>query len=200
MTDQTTVRADSRPTFFGSTRAFGVAMAIMGVIGLIAAFVLSIEAQRLRADPNYVPSCTFNSVLSCTDVMQSEQGMAFGFPNTWIGFMGFPMVILLGLALASGVKFPRWMWWGMVVGLGAGIGFVHWLAFNAIYVIIALCPYCMVVWTIMMPLFVMTLVKTINDGARAKGNQPHILWWHGAIIVVVWYAAVLFLILDQFVF
>lgn len=40
----------------------------------------------------------------------------------------------------SGVRLPRWYWLGLMVGTAAGAVFVHWLIFETLYRIGALCP------------------------------------------------------------
>ena len=49
---------------------------------------------------------------------------------------------------------PRWYWVGLAVGTLLGAVFVHWLIFQSLYRIGALCPYCMVVWAVTIPLLV----------------------------------------------
>lgn len=85
--------------------------------------------------------------------MTTEQAEVFGFPNPVIGIASFAVVATVGVALLAGAQFARWFWLGMLIGTGAGVVFVHWLAFQSLYRIGALCPYCMVVWAVMIPTF-----------------------------------------------
>lgn len=183
---------------WGASVIFGIAQALLGAIGLFMSFVITVEKFHLATDPNFVPSCTIDSILQCTSVMESPQASAFGFPNPIIGLVGFPVVITLGVLLAAGVRLSRWIWWGQAIGLLFAVGFVHWLAFNAIYVIIALCPYCMVVWAVTMPLFVMTIVHMVRDRARAKGQYYGGNHFLPVLVVLAWYIAVFLLIWLQF--
>jgi uncharacterized membrane protein len=52
--------------------------------------------------------------------------------------------------LLAGASFKRWFWRGLEIGTIFGLGFVHWLIFQALYRINALCPYCMVVWVLLL--------------------------------------------------
>ena len=75
-----------RKWIFGTMLAFGIA-------GLAASFVLAVEEFHLLKDPNAVLSCTINLVLNCSEVMKTWQASVFGFPNMFIGLMGYSVVI-----------------------------------------------------------------------------------------------------------
>jgi hypothetical protein len=60
---------------------------------------------------------------------------------------------MFGTLLLAGLALPRWMWLGLQIGSIFGIGFVIWLVVQSLYVIGALCPWCMVVWSVMVPIF-----------------------------------------------
>ena len=75
---------------------------IAGVVGLAAALTLTVEKIEILINPDYVPSCSINPVLSCGSVMITPQASAFGFPNPLIGIVSFTVVLVTGvLALAK---------------------------------------------------------------------------------------------------
>jgi uncharacterized membrane protein len=92
-------------------------------------------------------------VLSCGSVINTEQASLFGFPNPILGVIGFTVVIMFGALLLTGVVLPKAMWLGLNLGALAGMVFVIWLVTQSLYVIGALCPWCMVVWSITIPIF-----------------------------------------------
>ncbi|MEI8410760.1 MULTISPECIES: vitamin K epoxide reductase family protein [unclassified Kribbella] len=112
-----------------------------GLIGLAASAVLTVEKIAILRDPAYVPSCSINPVLSCGSVMTRPQAEVFGFPNPLLGIAGFAVVATVGAALLAGATFRRWFWLGLQAGVTFGAGFVHWLIFQSLYRIGALCPY-----------------------------------------------------------
>jgi uncharacterized membrane protein len=143
-------------------------MVISGAIGLLAAIMLIVEKVAVLADPNYAPGCDINPVLSCGSVINTEQAAVFGFPNPIMGVIGFSVVITLGVLLLAGVTLPRWVWIGLNLGTVFGIGFVIWLVIQSLYVIGALCPWCMVVWAAMIPIFwYVTAANFADDRIRA---------------------------------
>src|SRR5690606_5815847 len=129
---------------------------IAGVLGLAAAIALTIEKVALLIDPDYVPTCSLNPVLSCGSVMVTPQASVFGFPNSLIGVVSFTVVTVTGVLALAGIRLPRWYWGGLATGTLFGTVFVHWLIFQSLYRIEALCPYCMVVWAVTIPLLVVT--------------------------------------------
>lgn len=130
--------SSSRNWLFGTMLTFGIT-------GLIASFTLAVEEFALLKDPNTVLSCSFNLVLNCATVMKTWQASVFGFPNMFIGLMGFPMVIMIALLGLSKVKFPRWFLIGAEIGYVVFTLFAYWLFFSSVYVIQVLCPWCLVV-------------------------------------------------------
>lgn len=120
-------------------------MLAFGIVGLMASFVLAIEEFHLLKDPDVVLSCSFNLVLNCGTVMKTWQASVFGFPNMFIGLMGYPVVITVAVIGLLGAKLPRWFWRAAATCYALGAIFAYWLFFNSLYVIEVLCPWCLVV-------------------------------------------------------
>ncbi|WP_336031518.1 vitamin K epoxide reductase family protein [Geodermatophilus sp. FMUSA9-8] len=146
-------RRDVRERPVPADRATGWLLLAGGLLGLAASFVLAVEKYALLADPAYVPTCSLNPVLSCGSVMSSPQAELFGFPNPLLGVASFPVVVVTGALLLAGTRLPGWFWAGLQVGVTAAVALVHWLIVSSLYRIGALCPYCMVVWAVTIPLF-----------------------------------------------
>ena len=177
-------------------------LTVGGAIGLVAAVVLLVEKIKLIEDPDYIPTCSINPILSCGSIMRTDQAEAFGFPNPIIGVAGFAVVITVGMAILAGASFARWFWLGLQVGVTFGVGFVHWLIFQSLYRIDALCPYCMVVWAVMIPLFWYVTLHNANEGhlragrhgARVAGAARE---YHG-VVLTAWYLVVIGLVGQRF--
>ena len=123
---------------------FGTMLAF-GIVGLLASFVLSVEKIHLLQNPNAVLSCSFNLVLDCSTVMKTWQATLFGFPNSFIGLMGYAVVITVAVLGLTGAKMPRWFWRMAVICYTLGAIFAYWLFFSSVYVIQVLCPWCLLV-------------------------------------------------------
>ncbi|MGW5681580.1 vitamin K epoxide reductase family protein [Nonomuraea sp. NPDC003754] len=164
-----------------------------GALGLVAAFVLAVEKIALLKNPAYVPSCSINPVLSCGSVMNTPQAEAFGFPNPLLGVAAFACVTTAGAALLAGARFRRWFWLGLQAGVTFGVVFVHWLVYQSLYVIGALCPYCMVVWAVTIPLF---WYVTLHNLRRHKAARA--LAGYHTTVLTVWFIAVITMIGIRF--
>ena len=137
----------------GSYRQTAWTLVVGGIIGIFASIELIIQKIAVLSDPDFVPNCDINPILSCGSVINTEQASLFGFPNPVLGVIGFTIVIMFGALLFTGVEMPRLMWLGLNFGALAGMVFVIWLVSQSLYVIGALCPWCMVVWAVTIPIF-----------------------------------------------
>ncbi|MEE6176516.1 vitamin K epoxide reductase family protein [Mycobacterium sp. 050134] len=172
---------------------------IAGVIGLVSSMTLTIEKIELLRDPAYVPSCNFNPILACGSVMVTPQASVLGFPNPLIGIVGFTVVVVTGVLALAKVPLPQWYWVGLAVGVLIGAVFVHWLIFQSLYRIGALCPYCMVVWAMDISLVVVvaSIIFRPALGRRASGLAQVVYQWRWSI-AVLWFTAVILLIMARF--
>lgn len=182
-------------------RAPALLLIVTGAVGLFAAFILSVDkVQQLQdqiAGKESVFACDFSVWVSCSSVMASPQSAAFGFPNSFIGVVGFAVVLTLGVVWWSGTGAQGWTWAGLQAGTVFGIAFVSWLQVQSIYKIGALCPYCMVVWAVMIPLFVGVTRHSLRLWAPDAGVTRFVANWN-VLIVALWYVAILAAIWFEF--
>jgi uncharacterized membrane protein len=174
-------------------------LSVGGAIGFLAAFVLSTEKVALLKDPGFIPSCNLSPILSCGSVMNTHQAEAFGFLNSFLGIAGFAIVTTVGMALLAGATLKRWFWRGLQLGTLFGVGFVTWLQFQSIFRINALCPYCMVVWSVTIPIFWYTLLYNIRQGHLPfnKKAAAFLQRYHGDILLA-WFLIILGIIIKHF--
>lgn len=146
------------------TRRFAITLIWTGILGWFAAFSLVLERIHVATNPDAVLSCDVSPFISCKSVMLTEQASLFGFPNPLIGVAAFVAPIAVGLAILAGAKFAAWFWRLFAVGITAGLVFVIWLWIQSTFVIGVLCPYCMVAWAAMIPLFWKVILFGAKDG------------------------------------
>ncbi len=187
--------ADGRPGVAVRT-ASAVWVLVAGVLGLAAALTLTVEKIEILINPDYVPSCSINPVLSCGSVMVTPQASAFGFPNPLIGIVSFTVVVVTGVLAVAKVRLPRWYWAGLAIGTLLGVAFIHWLIFQSLYRIGALCPYCMVVWAVTIPLLV--VVASIALQPRLEHGVGRFLYQWRWSLVALWFTALILMILVRF--
>lgn len=181
----------------GTSPALGWLLALGGAVGLLASLTLTYEKLELLQDPDYVPTCNLNSVVSCGSVMAKEQASVFGFPNPLLGLIGFSIVLTLGVLVAGRVRLPGWAWGGLQAGTVLGIAFIGWLIYESLYEIGALCPYCMVVWAVTWPIFYYVTLRNLRAAAPDAGLTRLLGNWH-ALLVSLCYLAVIAAIVLEF--
>lgn len=183
-----------------SDRQLGWLMVIAGFIGWFASGVLVLEKLEVLKDPNHITVCDVNPWISCGQVMQRWQSSVFGFPNMFIGIVAFAIIITVGMALLSGAKFARWYWLGLQTGVTLGFIFAVWLWSQALYDIRILCPFCMIVWAAMIPLFVWLTIRNITAGIiPVPDKAAQILGDYGWIITALLYVTVIATIFFAFI-
>ena len=185
-------------------RPFAWRMLITGVVGWLASGTLVLEKLEVLKDPSHVTVCDVNPWISCGQVMQTWQSSLFGFPNMFIGIVAFAVIITTAMGILAGASFARWYWIGLQVGVTLGFAFVVWLWSQALYAIHILCPFCMIVWAAMIPLFVWVTVRNVSHGvipmpaaaARVLGDSGWILT---ALLYVAVVATIFFAFIQVFV-
>ena len=185
----------------GASRGLGLLLTIGGAIGLLSAAILIIEKINFLQDkadgkPTNL-SCDLNPIVGCGNVINTDQASAFGFPNPLIGVAGFAIVVTIGVLVLARVKLPTFVWAGLQAGVIFGIGFITWLQYQSIYEIKALCPYCMVVWSITIPIFIWVTARNLRAYAPTNPVSRFVGDWT-LLINILWYVAVISAIWFQF--
>ncbi len=182
-------------------RRLGLLLLLTGLLGLAASAELAIEKFRLLENPLYVPPCTLGGAVDCGSVMSSEQASAFGFPNPFLGLAGFAGVAMTGLAVVAGARPARWFWFVVHAGLTFAVVFVHWLIFQGLYRVGALCPFCIAVWIATIPAFwyvTLHILHPIEERAGALGRFAHGARRNHGIVLTLWLMAVVALVAERF--
>lgn len=181
-------------------KVFPWILTIGGIIGLLAASILTVEKLHLAANPNYIPSCSISPVVACSPVIGSWQASAFRFPNPIIGIAGFAMVWAVGMMLFAGAKnLKKWFWWCFQAGTTFGILFCAWLMSQSLYDIGKLCIYCMVVWTVTIAIFWTTTAFNVRERhITLPGRLNDLVANHFGKAIALTYLVVITLILSRF--
>ncbi|MCU1543378.1 MAG: hypothetical protein JWM50_1243 [Microbacteriaceae bacterium] len=163
-----------------------VFLIVAGVIGWYAAFALTIEKFATLSDPGSALTCDFSVVVQCSANLESWQGSLFGFPNPVIGLAAWIAPVVVGVALLAGARFARWFWIAFNVGVLAAMVFVVWLISQSIFDLGTLCIYCMLTWSVTIPLFLTLTLRNITAGviplgAAATGAARGLYSWLPAL-------------------
>lgn len=165
---------------------------LAGAIGWWAAFQLTVEKFHLLENPGGPLSCDFSIVVQCGANLDSWQGSVFGFPNPILGLGGFAAPIAVGVALLAGARFDRWFWILFHLGVTGAFAFVIWLISQSIFDLGTLCPWCMVVWSVTIPMWWSLTFRNLGAGVygAALENAGRVLQSWVVPITVASYAVV----------
>lgn len=164
-----------------------------GVLGLVGSMILTIDRIRLMQNPATNLVCDISPFIACGPVMQSRAGALFGFPNPLLGIISFSVLITTGAAILAGSTLGRWYHLGLQAGVIGGAALITWLQTQSLYVIGALCLWCMLVWVVTIPVVVVVTVNNLavgHLGPRLTG-VGHALTHYRVTIVAVWYLVIL---------
>ena len=90
------------------------------------------------------------------------------------------MRIAVGVGMLAGARFSRWFWLLFNAGMLGALGFVVWLISVSIFVLGTLCPWCMVVWSVTIPMFWVLTLRNAREGVfgeRLRGPGRALLMW-----------------------
>lgn len=197
------IRAELAARPKASARRTGLVLLLGSIAGWIASLALSMDKLLLLENPNASLACDINPLISCGTFIQTWQASAFGFPNMFLGLGGFAIMGAVGSLMLSQVRLPHWFRWATWGGVTFAFAFVLWLAFNALFAIHALCPWCLVVWAACAPMFFSVTAHLVEDGTfglRGLGAKVLRAW---VPLTLAWYAVVVltafFVFLPQWI-
>jgi uncharacterized membrane protein len=169
-----------------SRRPFLLAFTLMatGIVGWWGAMELITQRVQRLLDPEFVLNCDVNPLVSCGSVMESWQASLLGFPNPLLGVAGLIAPIAVGAALIGGARFDRWFWWAFLAGITGAFSFVHWLFVQSVFQIGALCPWCMLVWLAVIPMFWVLLGWCLKSGVLV--DSARVQRWGAAVWPFTW--------------
>lgn len=175
---------------------FALLSLITGIIALASTCMLVYERLQIYMDAAHVSICDINGLLNCGTVMRTPQAEAFGFPNPFIGLVGFAIVITIAMALLAGAKFKPWFWVGMQVGHTLAFSFILWLWYQTTFEINSLCIFCMIVWVMQTMIFVKVTVRNVVAGVipapeHLKETLPAWSWFTIALIYILLFGIII---------
>lgn len=168
-------------------RTLGRLLVVLGLVGFAGSLALAIERYLSLVDPDHQPTCSINALLTCSPAMASDAGSLLGFPNPYIGLGAFPVVVTIGVVLLAvpGIALPRWFWRTFLAVATAAMGLIGYLVYTSLEVLVALCPYCMVVWFATLPIFWFLLVRNVQDGLFGGTASAGIVRQRGLLLAAM---------------
>lgn len=190
--------------FFNFKSNLFLILLLFSATGLLASFVLTVEKIELIKNPEFIPSCNINPLFSCLSVMKTDYAEMFGFPNTIIGLVGYSVMVTVAMFMLFGGSVNRYFM--ILANLGGLFAFIfsYVLLYISIYIIGAMCPYCLVSCVSATNIFFVLTIYNLKEntfGFSEKINtkmQEYIRKGAYSPIIALWYIFIVFLILIHF--
>ncbi|WP_127127123.1 vitamin K epoxide reductase family protein [Georgenia sp. SYP-B2076] len=184
----------------GAPRGLAWLLTIGGALGAWAAVMLVLSEIEVARDPDAALACDFNPLIGCGTFITTWQAHLFGIPNAVVGTVAFAALTAVGVMLLARARPARWFWVTLTAAATLAILWVFWFQYQALFSIRGLCPYCLVVWTVMIPIFVNVWARSLQAGhvrvpdrlrrTLVQDRLRRTLVQDRWIIVAAWYAAV----------
>lgn len=180
-----------------------IEMLVSSMLGLLASFVLSIDALVLAENPNADLSCNVSSTISCGTVGTSWQAELLGFPNAFLGILFESIVIAFAIAGLGRTIFPRWYMLGIQGLYTIALAFAYWLFFQAYFVIGAMCPWCLLITATTLLVFTsMTRINILSgnfgDGVKRR-LEPALNYYVDVYSTIVILAIIAAMVIVKYV-
>ncbi|MDF2919259.1 MAG: Vitamin epoxide reductase [Microbacterium sp.] len=168
--------------------ALAVVWIVAGVAGWIVSFLLYHEYIGQLTGADALISCDISPIVTCGPNLLSPGGNLLGFSNSIIGIVLFSGAIYAGVSgLAAPAGLRPWYWRVYAGFVAAAFVLVHVFAYRSVFEYGSLCPWCMVVWLVTIPLFWSTLGWTLREGVWGRAPQRVGAWvlsWAPLVVVV----------------
>ncbi|HPM51887.1 MAG TPA: vitamin K epoxide reductase family protein [Rhodoglobus sp.] len=149
--------------------SLAIVLIVTGAVGWYAALALTLDKLAVLANPEADLDCNFSVIVQCGKNLGSWQGAILGFPNPIIGLGGFVAPIAVGVALLAGAAFARWFWIAFNIGVAGAFAFCLWLAYQSIFNLGTLYPWCLLVWSMVIPMFWALTLFNAREGRFGSG-------------------------------
>ncbi|HSE61894.1 MAG TPA: vitamin K epoxide reductase family protein [Candidatus Saccharimonadales bacterium] len=113
-----------------------------GVVGVVAAFLQTLEKLVLLQNKDAVLPCNFNSVFNCSTVLNAWQSSVFGFPNSIMCMALFVIFATTAFVGAVGGTLPGKLRLSIQALVLFTLGFALWFLWQSTFEIGALCIFC----------------------------------------------------------
>lgn len=180
------------PAILRPPAALAVFWIVTGLGGWVVSFLLFLEYIGQLTDRMPLISCQVSAIVTCTPNLLSPGGNLLGFTNSVIGVTLFLGPVFAGAsAFAAPAGMRRWYWRVFGIFVLGGFLLVHLFAYRSVFEYGSLCPWCMVVWLVAIPLFWFTFGWMLRDGVWGRPSRAGgvLLQW-APLITVVDYAVI----------
>lgn len=179
------------------SRGMAIWWIVAGLAGWTVSFLLYHEYIGQLSGGDALISCNISPVVTCGPNLLSPGGNLLGVSNSIIGMVLFTGPVFAGAAaLAAPEGLRAWFWRTYAVFVTGAFLLVHFFAYRSVFEYSSLCPWCMIIWLVTIPLFFAVLGWTLRagvwgDAPSAQTLGEKILSWLPLIVLVDYVAIAL---------
>jgi uncharacterized membrane protein len=142
-----------------------MAIALLSLVGILIALYLTLYKVGVIGDL----SC---SIGSCETVNTSRWATLLGLPVAAWGLAAYVALFALSIAgTTDRYADSRWLSWFLVAIAGWSVLFSAWLTYLELFVIDAICIWCVTSAVILVGIFVVSVVDLLKGAGSAEGAE-----------------------------
>ena len=180
-------------------------MLIASTMALFVSFILAADTLKLARNPGQKLNCDVNAVLSCSTVAESWQAeivkfAGLSFPNAFFGIAAESVFVTIAVIGLAKVAVPRWFATCTWLGGLAALAYSYWLTTQSLFVINALCPWCLALMfsTTVQFMSLSHATVTVQDlPAKNTGLRKYYRLNFDLMVDAVWIVALIVVILVK---
>ena len=180
-------------------------MLIASTVALFVSFILAADTLKLARNPGQKLNCDVNAVLSCSTVAESWQAeivkfAGLSFPNVFFGIAAESVFVTIAVIGLAKVAVPRWFATCTWLGGLAALAYSYWLTTQSLFVINALCPWCLALMfsTTVQFMSLSHATVTVQDlPAKNAGLRKYYRLNFDLMVDAVWIVALIVVILVK---
>lgn len=171
-------------------RAMAIWWVVAGLAGWTVSFLLYHEYIGQLSGGDALISCSISPVVTCGPNLLSPGGNLLGFSNSVIGMVLFTGPVFAAAAgAAAPVGLRAWFWRTFAVFVTGAFLLVHFFAYRSVFEYSSLCPWCMIIWLVTIPLFFTVAGWTLRAGVWGTSDPIRrigtvVLSWLPLIVIV----------------
>lgn len=179
----------SEPAFetLRPSRALSIWWIVAGFAGWVVSFLLYHEYIGQLSGGDALISCNISPIVTCGPNLLSPGGNLLGFSNSIIGMVLFTGPIFAAVAaLAAPAGLRAWFWRTFALFVTGAFLLVHLFAYRSVFEYSSLCPWCMIIWLVTIPLFFTVAGWTLREGVWGGGRRlgAVIMSWLPLIVLI----------------
>jgi uncharacterized membrane protein len=185
----------------GSTWLYLVMLASSG-LALIVSLALSAETLELARHPRQLLSCDVNKTVSCSTVAEAWQAEivkigGLSFPNAFFGIAAESIFVTLAVIGLARIAVPRWFAVCTWAGGLCALLYAYWLFEQSLFVINALCLWCLTLMfaTTIQFMALSHATVSVQRVSRSEGLRSYFRLHYDLMVDVLWIVILIAIIL-----